>query len=255
MHLTRRHHPVPTSAEPQASQAANRRPHRSANALRSHGALLAVLVLTAPGCATGEPEMRDPRRLVVHSGERLSPTRERMEEIEGWFHEQVDSIVSDESFWVIHGPQEGPAYLWETLEVNEQGDTAHIYYQRPELVRTYTRYAYLHIMVVQGRLGLWLPEAEGGTPYEIERAILSQVADAWLYERSIYDTRPYDLLDELTYSKENDYLDAYILTARPDEFVDARRIWMEENPGARDAFIAWFRNAFERDPPGVRGGS
>ncbi len=219
-------------------------------------ALLAVIVLTAAACASAEPVLRDPRRLVIHSGERLAPTRERMEEIDVWLREQLDSIDQDPSFWIIHGGQEGPAYLWETLQLNEQLDTANIYYQdRAGVGGAYILYAHLHLMVARGRLDRWLPETGGDTPYEIEKAILSRVADAWLYQRSIYDARPYDLLEELLYSKENDYLDAYILTARPDEFVDARRVWMEENPDARDAFIGWFRTAFERDPPGVRGGT
>ena len=218
--------------------------------------LFAVIVLTAAACASAVPVLRDPRRLVIHSGERLAPTRERMEEIDVWVTEQWDSIRDDFSFMINHGPQEGPTYLWETLELNEAEDTANIYYQgRPGLVPVYVFYAHLHLMAAQDRLDRWLPEADGGTTYEIERAILARVADVWLYQRSIFDVRPYDFLEELLYSKENDHLDAYILTARPDEFVDARRTWMEENPGARDAFIAWFRTAFERDPPGMRGGT
>ena len=217
--------------------------------------ILAVIVLTAAGCAAGEPVLRDPRRLVIHSGERLAPTRERMEEIDAWVREQRDSIRDDPSFMIISGPQEGPAYPWETLEINEQGDTALFSTQRPEVYGPYTIYAHLHLMAAQGRLDRWLPEAEGGTPFEIERAILSRVSDTWLYQRSIFDVRPYDLLEELIYSKENGYLDAYILTARPDVFVDARRDWLAENPDARETFIAWFRKTFERDPPGVRGGA
>ena len=255
MHMTHHRHPSPAPAESPAGPGVPGRPSRSAHSRWTRGTLLAVVVLGATACATGEAYMRDPRRLVIRSGERLAPTRERMEEIDAWAREQMDSIRDDPSFWVIHGPQEGPTYLWETLEVNEKGDTAHINYQRPELARTYVLYAHLHLMLAQGRLDRWLPEAEGGSPYEIERAILSRVADAWLYQRSIYDARPYDFLEELIYSKENDYLDAYILTARPNEFVNARRTWMDENPDTRDAFIAWFRKVFERDPPGVRGGS
>lgn len=247
------HRRAATTAPGDATHATARRP-------RGHAwircALLAVVVPAAAACAGGEPVLRDPRRLVIHSGERLAPTRERMEEIDAWVGEQWDSIDWDPSFWVIHGAREGPVYLWETLEINEAADTAHINYQdRPEIRPVYIVYAHLHLMAVRDRLDRWLPDADGGTPYETERAILSRVADAWLYQRSIFDARPYDLLEELIYSKENDYLDAYILTARPDEFVDARRAWMEENPGARDAFVAWFRRVFERDPPGVRGGA
>ncbi len=259
---------APGGATLSTARAGNRRPRQPVDkippalerrCIRAGGwtrrAPLAVIVLTAAACAGVEPVLRDPRRLVIHSGERLAPTRERMEEIDVWVTEQRDSIRDDPSFMINHGTQEGPAYPWETLELNEAGDTAHINYQMPGLMGPYLVYAHLHLMAGQDRLDRWLPEADGATPYEIERAILSRVADVWLYLRSIFDARPYDLLEELLYSKENDHLDAYILTARPDEFVDARRVWMEENPGARDAFIAWFRTAFERDPPGVRGGT
>ena len=198
--------------------------------------------------------MRDPRRLVIHSGERLAPTRERMLEIDVWVYEQMDSIRLDPSFMINWSRQDGPVYPWETLELNEQGDTAWIRFQRQEIRGPYIIYAHLHLMVAQDRMDRWLPEVEGGDPFEIERAILSRVADVWLHLRSIHDAWAYDLLEELIYAKENDYLDAYILTARPDAFVDARRAWLEEDPGARDAFIAWFRETFERDPPGVRGG-
>ena len=199
--------------------------------------------------------MRDPRRLVIHSGERLAPTRERMLEIDAWATEQDDSIREDPSFWIISSLQDGPGYPWETLEVNEQGDTALVVYQRPDIRGPYLIYAHLHLMAVQGRLDRWLPEADGGTAFELERAILARVSDTWLYLRSIHDARPYDLLEELIYSNENGYLDAYILVARPDEFVDARRAWLAEDPDARDTFIAWFRKTFERDPPGARGSS
>lgn len=254
---TTHHHRSAATAPPattlSTARLGNRRPPGTA---WTRCALLAAVVLTAAACASPEPMLRDPRRLVIHSGERLAPTRERMEEIDEWVTEQWDSIDADPSFWIIHGAQEGPVYLWETLEVNEATDTAFINYQRrPGIMPVYVFYAHLHLMTVRDKLDRWLPGAGGGTPYEIEKAILSRVADVWLYQRSIFDARPYDLLEELLYSKENDHLDAYILTARPDEFVDARRAWMEENPDARDAFIAWFRRAFERDPPGVRGGT
>ncbi|MDE2793446.1 MAG: hypothetical protein OXL34_01400 [Gemmatimonadota bacterium] len=223
---------------------------------RARCGLLATIVIIAAACVSAEAVLREPRRLVIHSGERLAPARERMEEIDDRVREQHDSIREDLSFMINHGAQEGPAYPWETLEINETGDTAYIHYQdRTGLAGPYLLYAHLHLMVAQDRLGRWLPEADGATTYEIEKAILSVMSDAWMLLRSVYDARPYDLLEELMYSRENDYLDAYILTARPDAFVEARRTWMAENPEQRDAFIAWFRKAFERDPPGVRGGT
>ena len=254
MRTTHDHHTTTTLVEATAFATVPGRNLRSGHRAGVHYSLLAVIVLTAAGCATGEPPLRDPRRLVIHSGERLAPTKERMEEIDAWGREQMDSIRDDPSFMITSGDQDGPAYPWETLEINEQGDSAVISYPRPEAYAPYLIYAHLHLMAAQGRLDRWLPEAEGGTPFEIEKAILSRVSDTWLYQRSIFDVRPYDLLEELVYSKENGYLDAYILTARPDAFVDARRDWQAENPDARETFIAWFRKTFERDPPGARGG-
>lgn len=255
MHMTHHPHPSPAPAESPDGPGVPGRPSRSAHNRWTRGTLLAAVVLGATACAAGEAYMRDPRRLVIHSGERLAPTRERMEDIDAWVYEQMDSIRDDPTFMISWSLQEGPVYPWETLELNEQGDTAWIRFQRQEIRGPYLIYAHLHLMVAQDRQDRWLAEVEGDTPFEIERAILSRVADAWLYQRSVYDARPYDLLEELIYAKENDYLDAYILTARPNEFVDARRTWMEENPDTRDAFIAWFRKTFERDPPGLRGGS
>lgn len=253
--MTRNRHPAFAPAEPTDGRGVPSGARRSARSRRTRRILLAAVVLGAAACAAGEPYMRDPRRLVIRSGERLAPTRERMREIDVWWHEQGDSIWDDPSFMINWSLQEGPVYPWETLEVNERGDTAFIRFQREEVHSPYLIYAHLHLMAAQDRLDRWLPEAEGGTPFEIERAILSRVADGWLYERSIYDKRAYDLLEELIYSKENGHLGAYILTARPDAFVEARRAWLEEDPSARDAYIAWFRKTFERDPPGLRGGS
>lgn len=177
-----------------------------------------------------------------------------MAEVDAWGREQMDSIRVDPSFLIDPIEQDAPVYPWETLRINESGDTAVIAYQsRPGLYGPYVIYAHLHLMDAQGRLDRWLPEAVGGTAFEIEKAILSRVADAWLYQRSIYDIRPNGILDELIYVRENGFLEAFILTARPDQFVEARRAWQAENPGGRGAYVAWFRSAFERDPPGLRG--
>lgn len=217
-------------------------------------AVLVVLAFAAAGCGSGMRNLPAPRRLVIHSGERIATTAERMEEVDLWVREQVDSIRLDPSFMIHHLEQVSPVYPWETLRLNEAGDTAEISYQnRPGLYGPYLIYAHLHLMEAQDRLDRWLPDADGGTPYEIERAILSRMADAWLYQRSIFDIRPNGILDELIYAKENGFLDAFILTARPNEFVEARRAWEAANPKGRNEYITWFRRAFERDPPGLRG--
>lgn len=216
--------------------------------------LVAALALAATACTSGMPDFPTPRRLVIHSGERITPDVERMKEVDAWLREQHDSITWDPSFMIVHGTQDAPAYPWQTLWLNESGDSADIRYQnRPGLMGPYRLYAHLHLMAVQGRLDRWLPEAVGGTPFEIETAILARVADSWLYQRSIFDIRPNGILDELVYASEFGFLDAFILTARPGAFVEARRVWQTENPGRRDEYVAWFRKTFERDPPGMRG--
>ncbi len=226
----------------------------------SSGFLAAAIFAAAPlygfACGMGEMELPNPRRLVIHSGERLTPTKERMEEVDAWVREQRDSITLDPSFMIYTESREGPVYPWESLEVNEGGDTATVGVQRISGAGgsgAYLIYAHLHLMVAQGRLDKWLPETEGADPFQLEKAILSRVADVWLYYRSIFDARPYGLLDELIYAKENGFLADYILTARPSEFVEARRERLAENPESPEAYRAWFRRSFQRDPPGLRG--
>ena len=218
--------------------------------------LAAALAFAAFACAAGEIELPEPRRLVIHSGERLAPTKDRLQEVDTWVREQSDSIRLDPSFMIYTSPQEGPVYPWQRLEVNAQGDTANISYQGDSGAGAlYMFYAHFHLMAAQGRLDRWLPEAVGVEDFEVEKAILSRVADAWLYRRSILDARPYGLMDELIYAKENGFLDEFILTARPDAFVEARREWLAAHPERAEAYLTWFRRTFEREPPGLRGGS
>lgn len=222
----------------------------------------AVLALAWAGgsfafaCGTGQVELPEPRRLVVYSGERLAPAKERMEEVDAWVREQWDSIQLDPSFMIYTNVAEGPVYPWETLELNEAGDTARLEVQgRPGAARSYTIYAHYHLMAAQDRLDKWLPEAVGVDAFDLEKQVLSRVADVWVYQRSIFDEPPYGLLDELAYAKENGYLEDFILTARPNEFVEARKAWSEGDPARADAFRDWFLRVFEREPPGLRGSS
>ena len=222
--------------------------------------LATLLVLPSLACASGEIELPNPRRLVIYSGARLSPPKERMEEVDAWVREQYDSIQLDPSFMIITAPEEGPVYPWESLRLNALGDTANIGFQAGPGVGGMRRgpfliYAHLHLMGAQDRLDRWLPEAVGADDYEIEKAILARVADVWLYQRSIFDAPPYSILDELTYANENGFLDEFILTARPDAFVEARKEWLAQNPDGNSAFVEWFQTTFERDPPGLGGGS
>ena len=240
----------------------NDRPRYRYVAAPANAALLLLLLFVLPvlACASGEVELPNPRRLVIYSGARLSPEKERMEEVDAWVREQMDSITLDPSFMIITEAQEGPVYPWEQLRLNPQGDTARVSFQigpgGGALRRgPYLFYAHLHLMAAQNRLDRWLPEAVGAEDYELEKAILRRVADAWLYQRAIFDARPYGILDEITYANENGYLDEFILTARPGSFVEARRDWLAENPGGNADYVEWFRRTFERDPPGWSRGS
>ena len=211
--------------------------------------------LSSLACAATEFELPNPRRLIIYSGARLAPAKERMEEVDAWVREQMDSITLDPSFMIYTEPREGPVYPWEELRLNSQGDTAHVGWQAGPgggaLRRgPYLIYAHLHLMAAQNRLDRWLPEAMGADDFELEKAILTRVADAWLYQRSIFDARPYGILDEITYANEHGFLDELLLTARAGEFVAARKEWRDATPDGSDAFVDWFRRTFERDPPG-----
>lgn len=233
-------------------------PSRSPAAPRLALFLAAFSMVALPflACASGEIELPNPRRLVVYSGARVAPTKERMEEVDAWVREQMDSITLDPSFMIITSPQEGPVYPWEQLRLNAQGDSATVSLQpRSDARGAYLFYAHLHLMAVQDRLDRWLPEAVGADDFDLELAILSRVADVWLYQRAIFDARPYSILDEITYASENDFLEAFVLTARPGAFVEARKQWQEENPDGNAAYVDWFRRTFERDPPGFSRGS
>lgn len=218
-------------------------------------AVLAAYVVTTFACAGGQAELPNPRRLVVHSGARLAPTQERMETIHAWISEQVDSISADPSFLIITQAQQGPAYPWDGFYMSSSADTATVRVQGGTDARgPFLIYAHLQLMAKQDRLDRWFPEADGLNGYELEKAIMGRTADAWLHQRSLFDARPYGLLDELIYAKENGYLDAFILTARPEDFVEARRSWLEQNPGGTDDYRLWFQETFQREPPGLRGG-
>ena len=217
--------------------------------------VLTAIVTFSFGCAAGVAELPPPRRLVVHSGARLALSPARADEIHDWVSEEVDSISADPAFWIITQPEQGPAYPWDGFYISEGKDTATVRVQGgTDANRPYLIYAHLALMASQNRLDRWYPEAHGLSGYELEKAIMSRTADTWLYLRTLFDARPYGLLDELIYAKENGYLDAFILTARPDDFVEARRDWIEETPSGTEQYVEWFNATFQRQPPGLRGG-
>lgn len=214
---------------------------------------LSLLLLAVPlaSCASGSG-LPEPRPLVVYSGARIRTDEARVTTIDKWVTEELANIREDPSFWIISVAREEPALLWEGLEISN--DTARIAFESasPDVGSIYQIYAHLHLMSTMDRQAEWLPEAPEATGYELEKAILKRTSDAWLYGRSVWSFIPDEVLDELLYATEEGFLDAYILTARPEEFEDERAEWLAANETASEDYQEWFRTTFDRPPPGLR---
>lgn len=206
----------------------------------------------AVGACTPSYSLPAPRPLVVRSGARLVADEARLSEIDIWVREQQENIIVDPEFLIIEDRTAVEMYPWEALTI--RGDTAvvQVYGSAPESGSIVSFYGHFHLMDNLDRLDEVLPEAAAAEGYELERAILARISDAWLYGRSAFDMSPYGPLDELLFSRENGYLDAFILTARPDEFEEERGAWLQENPGRVEEYRRWFLATFEVDPPGLR---
>lgn len=204
------------------------------------------------GCSTGPRSVPAPRPIIIHSGARLRVEQERVDSINQWVTAEQQNIQQDPSFWVISEPSDDDPYPWEGLRISS--DTVWVSVptgaQDPQLV--FQIYGHQHLMARMGRQEEWLPEAPDATGYELERAILSRAADAWLLGRAVYNTVPYAPLDELMYAREEGWLDAFVFTARPDEFAQARTEWARANPGRMEDYRDWFLETFNREPPGLR---
>jgi hypothetical protein len=211
-----------------------------------------VLIAASVGCSTGPRGVPAPRPIIIHSGARLRVEHERMNEVNAWVTAEQANIQQDPSFWVISQPAEGDVYPWDGLRISN--DTVWVSTpaasQDPQLV--FQIYGHQHLMATMGRQEEWLPEAPDAVGFELERAILSRAADAWILGRAVYNTVPYGPLDELAYAKEAGYLEAFIFTARPDAFATARAEWARANPDAMDRYREWFLETFNREPPGLR---
>jgi hypothetical protein len=175
-----------------------------------------------------------------------------MDSVYEWVTREQLNIEQDPSFWVIAEPSEGEPYPWDGLDVRSDSVTVEVPrgIQDPQLV--FMIYGHLHLMVEMGRQEEWLPEATGAEGFDLERAILSRSADAWILGRSVYNTAPYAPLDELAYAKEAGFLDPFIFTARPNEFAARRAEWVRANPGEMERYRQWFLDTFGREPPGLR---
>jgi hypothetical protein len=230
---------------PRALVPCPRRPRRAAAA--------ALLVSLFAGACGGTALLPPPRPLVVTSGARLNADPERLQETHDWMVPQIESIQEDPSFWLIGIRSEEDTYPWETLVINERADTVRYQYVRsnPDIDTPYSLYAHFHLMHRTGRLEPWLPEAASAEGYALERAIVARMADSWLLGRAIFDAQPHQRMDALIYAKEAGHLDAFLFTARPDEFQEAREVWLRQNPRGLEEYQAWFRQTLGGDPPGV----
>jgi len=211
-----------------------------------------AFLFASAACSTGPRSVPTPRPIIIFSGARLRVEQERVDSINSWVTAEQRNIQEDPSFWVISEPTESDPYPWEGLRIS--ADTVWVSIPRssqdPQLV--FQIYGHQHLMATMGRQQEWLPEAPEAVGYELERAILSRAADAWILGRAVYNTLPYAPLDELAYAKEEGYLDAFIFTARPSEFATARTEWARANPGAMERYREWFLETFNREPPGLR---
>ena len=219
---------------------------------RVRGFGFSLLVLTA-GCAAAAPSLPTPRPIVIHSGARIRAEAERVQEINQWVTAQQDNIFNDPAFWLDSTePSVNEPYLWESMRINADTVWTSFAIRAPDSRLVHELYAHMHIMVELGRLDEWVPEAAGTAGYEQERAILARSADSWLLGRTVFDVAPYGPLDELMYANEEGFLDAFIFTARPNEFAEARADWARANPDGAERYRSWFLDTFNREPPGLR---
>jgi hypothetical protein len=218
--------------------------------LRAGGSLL-VLAVGLAACG-GAATLPPPRPLIVSSGARLTTDAERMKEIDDWLVPEQTNIEEDPTFLIASVESEQDTYPWETLVL--QGDTARYQFGRanPDVQTSYGVYAHLHLMKKMGRLAEWLPEQAAADGFALERAIVKKMADSWLLGRAIYDAQPHPLLDQLVYATEAGHLDAFLFTARPNEFAEARASWVAQNPQALQTYRDWFVKTFNQEPPGLR---
>lgn len=224
--------------------------HRSSARLLTFGAF--ALTLAVGGCGVATADIPPPRPIVIHSGVRINADHERMKEVNEWVTREQRNIVEDPSFWVIGEPATDEVYPWEGMRISNDTVRIRMDVGAPDTRLVYEIYGHLHLMSAMGRQEEWLPEAPQAEGYQLERAILKRVADAWILGRTVFDTAPYGPLDELAYASDAGFLDAFIFTARPDEFATERTEWARANPARADEYRQWFLDTFNREPPGLR---
>lgn len=211
-----------------------------------------ALIALQGACATAPPSIPPPRPIVIHSGARIRADHEEMKAVNEWVTAEQINIQEDPSFWVIGNGVIEETFPWEGMHISNDSVTVNIPLGGRDGELVYQLYGHMHLMSRMGRQEEWVPNAPDAVGYELERAIVSRIADAWILGRTVFDTQPFGPLDELAYAKDAGYLDAFLFTARPDEFATSRAEWARANPGRMEEYRDWFLDTFNREPPGIR---
>jgi hypothetical protein len=213
-----------------------------------------LLGLSISACGGGPP-IPTTRPIILYSGERLRADPERMAEVDQWVLEELEEIEFDPSFLIRIAYEDVARYPWDTLDLI--ADTADIRLEAgaSDAETPYQIYAHLRLVQARGELTEWVPEAEGLTGYEAERAILRRVSDVWLLGRTVYDTQPFGPLDELLWSHEAGYLEDFMIATQGDRFPEAMAAYQSRASEREEVFREWFQRTFERDGPGFLPGS
>ncbi len=214
--------------------------------------ILAWLLAAGACYSASVTPIPDPRPIVIHSGARIRAEREEMQAVNDWLTRAQQVIQEDPSFLVVSSSTLNEVFPWENFYADRDSANVSVPLGASDGQLVYQVYAFFHIMAERGDLAEWVPEAEDAVGFELERAILSRAADAWVLGRTVFDTQPFGPLDELAWAKTDGYLDAFIFTARPNEFAASRAEWARSDPDAAENYRDWFLETFNREPPGIR---
>jgi hypothetical protein len=210
-----------------------------------------ALVCTAFTAACGPAQLPtpDPRPILVYSGERITADPVRMREIENWLVPELERIDLDPDFLIRIEEERRMSYPWDTVVIIADTAEVSLASAAPDAQSPYMIYGYLKLMESWGELPEVLADSVSQTPYEVERAIVSRVADVWLLGRSVYDTHPFGPLDELVFSKESGYLEDFILATQGERFTEEAVAYRAANPSRAGEYADWFRSTFMAEGP------
>ncbi len=211
--------------------------------------LLYVPLIVAMAACSGQLPMPEPRSIIVYSGERIQPDRERMAQVELWLTPELERINLDPAFLIRLTPVVEQTYPWDTLEITADTASLTLAAAAPDAETPFLVYGYLRLMQEWGTLTEVFPEAEAQSAYGVERAIVERVANVWLLGRSVFDTQPYAPLDELVYANEAGFLEDFIFATQGERFVDEAESYRATNPDRQDEFREWFIRIFDAEGP------